>query len=58
MITQRVAEELERRRDEIEAEVFRRIEEAKVKMEAELMEDLQRQRAAALEEERKREVHF
>jgi len=57
MVALRVAEELERRKDEIEAEVLRRVEEAKATMEAEMMEELQKQKAAALEEERKREVH-
>lgn len=56
MVAKRVAEELERRKDEIEAEVLRRVEEAKAIMEKEMMEELQRQRLAQLEEERRREV--
>lgn len=56
MVAKRVAEELERRKDEIEAEVLRRVEEAKAVMEKEMMEELQRQRLAQLEEERRREV--
>ena len=56
LVAKRVAEELERRKDEIEAEVMRRVQEAKEKMEKEMMEELQRQKMAQLEEERKREV--
>lgn len=56
LVAKRVAEELERRKDEIEAEVLRRVQEAKEKMEQEMMEELQRQKMAQLEEERKREV--
>lgn len=56
LVAKRVAEELERRKDEIEAEVLRRVQEAKEKMEKEMMEELQRQKMAQLEEERKREV--
>lgn len=56
MVAKRVAEELERRKDEIEAEVLRRVEEAKAIMEKEMMEELQRQRLAQMEEERRREV--
>jgi len=56
MVAKRVEEELERRREEIEAEVMRRVEQAKAELEAEMMQELQRQKAAQLEEERKREV--
>jgi len=56
MVAKRVEEELERRREEIEAEVLRRVEAAKEQLEAEMMEELQRQKAAQLEEERRREV--
>lgn len=56
MVEQRVQEELEKRKDEIEAEVMRRVEETKAAMEKEMMEELQRQRTAQLEEEQKREV--
>jgi hypothetical protein len=56
MVALRVAEELERRKDEIEAEVLRRVEEAKAAMEKEMMEELQKQKAAQLEEEKRREV--
>jgi len=56
VVERRVAEELERRKDEIEAEVRRRVEEAKAALEKEMMEDLQRQRAAQQEEEKRREV--
>jgi len=56
LVAKRVEEELERRKDEIEAEVMRRVQEAKEKMEKEMMEELQRQKMAQLEEERKREV--
>ncbi len=56
MVAKRVEEELERRRDEIEEEVLRRVNNAKIALEQEMMEELQRQKAAQLEAERVREV--
>ena len=56
MVAKRVEEELERRREEIEAEVMRRVEEAKKTMEAEMLKELERRKQEQLEEARKREV--
>ena len=44
MVALRVAEELEKRKDEIEAEVLRRVEEAKQIMEKQMLEELERRR--------------
>ena len=55
-MAQRVAEELERRKDEIEAEVLRRVEEAKVIMERQMLEEIERRKQEQIEEARKREV--
>ncbi len=55
-MAQRVAEELERRRDEIEAEVLRRVEEAKKVMEAEMLQEMERRKQEQLEEAKRREV--
>lgn len=55
-MAQRVAEELERRRDEIEAEVLRRVEEAKKVMEAEMLLEMERRKQEQLEEAKRREV--
>lgn len=52
----RVAEELEKRKDEIEAEVLRRVEEAKQIMEQQMLQELERRRKERLEEENRREV--
>lgn len=54
----RVEEELEKRRTEIEQEVSKRVDEAKAKMEQELILELEQRRDAAREEERKREVRY
>lgn len=54
----RVEEELEKRKDEIETEVARRVESAKVQMEQEMMVELEKRREAAREQERKREVNI
>lgn len=51
-------EELEKRKDEIELEVARRVEAAKVQMEREMMIELEKRRETAREEERKREVNI
>ena len=56
LVAQRVAEELERRRDEIEAEVLRRVEEAKKIMEAEMVEEMERRKQEQLEDTKRREV--
>lgn len=56
MVSKRVEEELEKRKDEIEAEVKRRVEEAKRIMEAQMLEELERQRETEIENQRKLEV--
>lgn len=58
LVKRRVEEELEKRKDEIETEVARRVEAAKVQMEREMMIELEKRREAAREEERKREVNI
>lgn len=55
-MNKRVEEELEKRRDEIEQEVKRRVEAAKAEMEHEMMLELERRREQIREEERRREV--
>lgn len=55
-MARRVEEELEKRRDEIEHEVLRRVEEAKRIMEAQLLQELERQRQAELNAQKAREV--
>lgn len=54
----RVEEELEKRKDEIEAEVSRRVEAAKAQMEREMMLELETRREQARLEEQKREVNI
>lgn len=49
-------EELEKRKDEIEREVLRRVEEAKRIMEKQLLEELEKQRHAELATQKAREV--
>lgn len=56
LVAKRVEEELERRKDEIEAEVLRRVEEAKRIMEKQMLEELEQQREAELEAQRLKEV--
>ncbi len=56
LVARRVEEELEKRRDEIEHEVLRRVEEAKRIMEAQLLQELERQRQAELNAQKTREV--
>lgn len=51
-------EELEKRKDEIEMEVAKRVEAAKIQMEREMMIELEKRRENAREEERKREVNI
>lgn len=58
MVALRVAEELEKRKDEIEAEVLRRVEEAKQIMEKQMLEELDKRRKERLEEENRREVLY
>lgn len=58
LVKKRVEEELERRKDEIDQEVTRRVEAAKAEMEKELMLELEKRREMAREEERKREVNM
>lgn len=55
-MAKRVEEELEKRKDEIEREVLRRVEEAKRIMEKQLLEELERQRHAELAAQKAREV--
>jgi len=55
-VAKRVEEELEKRKDEIEREVLRRVEEAKRIMERQLLEELERQRQAELATQKAREV--
>lgn len=55
-MAKRVEEELEKRKDEIEREVLRRVEEAKRIMERQLLEELERQRQAELAAQKAREV--
>lgn len=56
LVAKRVEEELEKRKDEIEREVLRRVEEAKRIMEKQLLEELERQRHAELAAQKAREV--
>ena len=56
MVAKRVEEELEKRKDDIEKEVLRRVEEAKKVMEETMMKELEQRKQEQLEEARKREV--
>ena len=56
MVSKRVEEELERRKDEIEAEVLRRVEEAKKVLEAQMLEEMEKRKQEQLEEAKRREV--
>lgn len=58
LVAKRVEEELERRKDEIEAEVLRRVEEAKRLMEEQMLEELEKKKKEQEEEQRKREVRM
>jgi len=53
-----VEEELERRKDEIESEVLRRIEEAKRVMEQQMLADIEAKRLAELEAQKAIEVNI
>ena len=56
MVRKRVEEELEKRKEEIEAEVLRRVEEAKRIMEHEMLAEMERHKQHQLEEMRRQEV--
>ena len=56
LVAIRVEEELEKRKDEIEKEVLKRVEEAKKVMEETMMQELEQRKQEQLEEARKREV--
>lgn len=56
LVAIRVEEELEKRKDEIEREVLRRVEEAKKVMEETMMKELEQRKLEQLEEAKKREV--
>ena len=56
MVAKRVEEELERRKEEIETEVLRRVSEARVIMEQQMMEELEKRRQDQLAESKRREV--
>lgn len=56
LVKKRVDEELEKRKDEIEMEVAKRVEEAKRLMEKEMMAEMERQRERQRLEEKSREV--
>lgn len=56
LVKKRVEEELEKRKDEIELEVSKRVEAAKKQMEREMMLELEKRREEIRDEERKREV--
>ena len=58
LVARRVEEELERRRDEIEAEVLKRVEEAKLIMEKQMMEELERRKQEQIAETERREVRI
>ena len=57
-MAKRVEEELERRREEIETEVLKRVEEAKKIMEKQMMEELEKRKQEQLLEDQKREVRI
>ena len=56
LVAKRVEEELEKRKDEIEAEVLRRVEEAKRLMEQQMLEELAEKRKQQEQEQKKCEV--
>lgn len=56
LVARKVEEELERRKDEIEAEVLRRVEEAKHFMEEQMLQELEKKRQEQEEAQRQREV--
>ena len=56
LVAMRVEEELRKRKDEIEAEVLRRVEEVKQNMEKQMLEELERKRAMQEEEEERKKA--
>ena len=56
MVAKRVEEELEKRKDDIEAEVLRRVEEAKQIMEKQMLEEMERKREEELKARKAKEV--
>jgi len=58
IVAKRVEEEMEKRKEEIEAEVLRRIEDAKQAMEAEMLAELERKRQAELKAQQIKEVQL
>jgi len=58
IVAKRVEEEMEKRKEEIEAEVLRRIEDAKRAMEAEMLAELERKRQAELKAQQIKEVQL
>lgn len=56
IVAQRVAEELEKRKDDIEAEVMRRVEEAKQLMEEQMLKEMERRKQEELEAQNRKEV--
>lgn len=56
LVAKRVEEELEKRKDEIENEVLRRVEEAKHIMEVQMLNELETQRQAEVEAQKRKEV--
>lgn len=58
LVSKRVEEELEKRKEEIEAEVLRRVEEAKREMEREMMAELELRKQQLIEQEKIREVRI
>ena len=58
LVAKRVEEELERRREEIETEVLKRVEEAKRIMEKQMMEELEKRKQEQMAEAERREVRI
>ena len=58
MVAQRVEEELEKRKDDIEAEVLRRVEEAKQIMEKQMLEEMERKREEEIKARKAKEVRM
>ena len=56
LVAMRVEEELRKRKDEIEAEVLRRVEEVKHNMEKQMLEELERKRVIQEAEEERKKV--
>lgn len=56
IVKQRVEEELSKRQDEIEAEVSRRVEEAKQAMEKQMLAEFEKERQQRIEEQKLQEV--